>query len=75
MIVFNYNPAFNSLWIILGALGIALIVFLIRKFVPGIKGEDIKEDEEDIAKRNVSNRVVEFKQEEKDEEDESEEDE
>lgn len=74
MVVFNYNPALNSLWIVLGALGIALIVFLIRRFVPGIKGEDIKEDEEDIAKRNVSNRVVEFKPD-ANEEDEDEDDE
>lgn len=62
------NPGLNVVWILLGALGLGLIVFLLRKFIPGLKGEDTIEDEKKVAEDNVKRRIVEYKEEEKDEE-------
>ena len=63
-----YNEALNIVWIILGVLAICLVVFLLRKFIPGLKGEDVTEDEQKVAEDNVKRKTVEFKEEEKDEE-------
>ncbi len=62
------NPGLNVVWILLGAIGLGLIVFLLRKFIPGLKGEDTIEDEKKVAEDNVKRRIVEYKEEEKDEE-------
>ena len=62
------NSGLNVVWILLGALGLGLIVFLLRKFIPGLKGEDTIEDEKKVAEDNVKRRIVEYKEEEKDEE-------
>ena len=61
------NPGLNVVWILLGAIGLGLIVFLLRKFIPGLKGEDTIEDEKKVAEDNVKRRIVEYKEEEKDE--------
>lgn len=68
MIILEYNPAFNILWILLGAIGIGLVVFLLRKFVPGLKGDDTHEDDQKIAEENVKRKIVEFKEEDEEEE-------
>ena len=62
------NPGLNVVWFLLGAIGLGLIVFLLRKFIPGLKGEDTIEDEKKVAEDNVKRRIVEYKEEEKDEE-------
>lgn len=62
------NPGLNVVWILLGAIGLGVIVFLLRKFIPGLKGEDTIEDEKKVAEDNVKRRIVEYKEEEKDEE-------
>lgn len=62
------NSGLNVVWILLGAIGLGLIVFLLRKFIPGLKGEDTIEDEKKVAEDNVKRRIVEYKEEEKDEE-------
>lgn len=55
----------SMLWIALGAAGIALIVFLLRKFVPGLVGEDKSQTEEEIASENVSSKLSSIEEEEK----------
>lgn len=55
----------SMLWIALGAAGIALVVFLLRKFVPGLKGEDKVQTEEEIASENISNKLSSIEEEEK----------
>ena len=47
---------FSMLYVALGAGAIALIVFLLRKYVPGLSGEDKKQTEEEIAEENISNK-------------------
>lgn len=56
---------YSMIWIALGAAGIALIVFLLRKYVPGLKGEDKVQTEEEIASENVSNKLSSIEEEEK----------
>ena len=68
MSLLEANSGLNVVWILLGALGLGLIVFLLRKFIPGLKGEDTIEDEKKVAEDNVKRRIVEYKEEEKDEE-------
>ena len=51
---------FSMLYVALGAGAIALIVFLLRKFVPGLSGEDKKQTEEEIAEENISNKLSTF---------------
>lgn len=55
----------SILWIALGAAGIALLVFILRKYVPGLKGEDKVQTEEEIASENVSNKLSSIEEEEK----------
>ena len=55
----------SILWIALGAAGIALLVFLLRKYVPGLKGEDKEQTEEEIASENISNKLSSIEEEEK----------
>ena len=70
---FLYNPALNIVWILLGVLGICLIVFLLRKFIPGIKGDDQTPlDENKQAEENLKNRLVDVKEEKDENEDEEE---
>ena len=56
---------FSILWIAVGAGVIALIVFLLRKYVPGLKGEDKVQTEEEIASENVTNKLSSIEEEEK----------
>ena len=56
---------FSMLYVALGAGAIALIVFLLRKFVPGLSGEDKKQTEEEIAEENISNKLSSLEEEEK----------
>lgn len=56
---------FSILYVALGAGAIALIVFLLRKFVPGLSGEDKKQTEEEIAEENISNKLSSLEEEEK----------
>ena len=56
---------FSMLYVALGAAGIALIVFLLRKFVPGLSGEDKKQTDEEIANENVKNKLSSLEEEEK----------
>lgn len=55
----------SILWIALGAGGIALLVFLLRKYVPGLSGEDKKQTEEEIASENVTNKLSSLEEEDK----------
>ena len=55
----------SILWIALGAAGIALLVFILRKYVPGLKGEDKEQTEEEIASENISNKLSSIEEEEK----------
>ncbi len=45
------------LWIILGAIGIGVIVFLLRKFIPGLSTPSEPIDEKKQAEEDV-NRVI-----------------
>ena len=56
---------FSMLYVALGAGAIALIVFLLRKYVPGLSGEDKKQTEEEIAEENISNKLSTLEEEEK----------
>ena len=56
---------FSMLYVALGAGVIALIVFLLRKYVPGLSGEDKKQTEEEIAEENISNKLSSLEEEEK----------
>ena len=56
---------FSILWIAVGAGVIALIVFLLRKFVPGLQSEDKNQTEEEIAEENISNKLSSLEEEEK----------
>ena len=56
---------FSMLYVALGAGAIALIVFLLRKYVPGLSGEDKKQTEEEIAEENISNKLSSLEEEEK----------
>ena len=56
---------FSMLYVALGAGAIALIVFLLRKYVPGLSGEDKKQTEEQIAEENISNKLSSLEEEEK----------
>ena len=69
--LFLYNEALNIVWILIGVLVICLIVFLLRKFVPGLQGEEIEEDEKKIAEENIKRKIVEFKENENDENEEN----
>ena len=55
----------SIVWIALGAAGIAFFVFILRKYVPGLKGEDKVQTEEEIASENVSNKLSSIEEEEK----------
>lgn len=48
------------------AVVIAVIVYALRRFIPGLKGEEIPEDPEEIARENI-NRLVVSVEDEKDE--------
>lgn len=48
------------LWISLGACGIALIVFLLKKFVPGLKNNEENKEETSNEENNVDRYVVPF---------------
>ena len=54
----------SMLWIALGAGAIALAVFLLRKYVPGLAGEDKTQTEEEIANENISNKLSSLEEEE-----------
>lgn len=54
----------SMVWIALGAGGIALAVFLLRKYVPGLAGEDKKQTEEEIANENISSKLSSLEEEE-----------
>lgn len=56
---------FSMLYIALGAVVIALIVFLLRKFVPGLVGEDKTQTEEEIAEDNINSKLSSIEEEEK----------
>jgi hypothetical protein len=56
---------FTMIWIALGFGAIALIVFLLRKFVPGLQSEDKNQTEEEIAEENISNKLSSLEEEEK----------
>jgi ammonia channel protein AmtB len=61
----------SIIWIALGACVIALIVFLLRKFVPGLKGdekEEINQDDKEIASENVQARLSSLEDEKKENE-------
>ena len=66
------NPGFYGLFIALGFVLLGVIVFLIRKYVPGIKGEDDSENKTDKekAEENLKNKIVEFKAEDEENKDE-----
>ena len=69
MYILESNAGLYVVWVLLGALALGLIVFLLRKFIPGLKGEDVEEDEQKVAEDNVKRKIVEYKEEqEKDEE-------
>lgn len=55
----------SIVWIALGAAGIALLVFLLRKYIPGLSGDDKKQTDEEIANENVSNKLSSLEEEEK----------
>lgn len=40
------------------AVVIAVIVYALRRFIPGLKGEEIPEDPEEIARENINRLVV-----------------
>lgn len=64
MINFLADFDFSMIYIALGAAGIALVVFLLRKYVPGLSGEDKVQTEEEIAEENVSNKLSSLEEEE-----------
>ncbi|MGN1295074.1 MAG: hypothetical protein ACI4U5_01565 [Bacilli bacterium] len=49
------------LWICLGACGIALVVFLLKKFVPGLSNNSEKEKDEK-EENNIDKYVVPFEE-------------
>ena len=55
---------YSMIYIALGAGAIALIVFLLRKYVPGLSGEEKVQTEEEIAEENVSNKLSSLEEEE-----------
>ena len=65
MIKFLGDFDYTMIYIALAFDAIALIVFLLRKFVPGLSGEDKKQTEEEIAEENVSNKLSSLEEEEK----------
>jgi large-conductance mechanosensitive channel len=66
------KPEFYGIIIAGGFVLIALVVFLIRKYVPGIKEDEPKEkpDEKKQAEDNVKNRLQEFVPEDEEDKDE-----
>lgn len=56
------------------AVVIAVIVYALRRFIPGLKGEEIPEDPEEIARENINRLVVRLENE-KDEDEDKDEDE
>ena len=70
MYILESNAGLYVIWILLGALALGLIVFLLRKFIPGLKGEDVEEDEQKVAEDNVKRKIVEYKEEEQEKDEE-----
>lgn len=70
MYILESNAGLYVVWILLGALALGLIVFLLRKFIPGLKGEDVEEDEQKVAEDNVKRKIVEYKEEEQEKDEE-----
>ena len=54
----------SMVWIALGAGAIALAVFLLRKYIPGLAGEDKTQTEEEIANENISSKLSSLEEEE-----------
>lgn len=66
-------PPYAYVLLIAGGAGlIALIVFLLRKFVPGLGSNDQVADEKTIAEENVQSRIMTLEEENPLEEDEDE---
>lgn len=36
----SYPAYLNIVWVVIGALVIGLVVYLLRKYIPGLKGEE-----------------------------------
>lgn len=51
------------------AVVIAVIVYALRRFIPGLKGEEIPEDPEEIARENINRLVVSVENEKDEDED------
>lgn len=54
----------SMVWIALGAGAIALAVFLLRKYIPGLAGDDKTQTEEEIANENISSKLSSLEEEE-----------
>ncbi len=50
----SYPAYLNIVWVVIGALVIGLVVYLLRKYIPGLKGEEApQKDEKEVAEENV----------------------
>lgn len=50
----SYPAYLNIVWVVIGALAIGLIVFLLRKYIPGLKGEEEPaKDDKQTAEENL----------------------
>lgn len=56
--MFLADSEYLMLWIVLGILAIALLVFLLRKFVPGLGFEEEEVDEKKQIEEEVNRYIV-----------------
>lgn len=63
MILLDFDFTIIYIVAIVGA--IALVVFLLRKFVPGLRGTDKKQSDKEIAEENINNKLSSLEEEEK----------
>lgn len=63
----SYPAYLNIVWVVIGALAIGLIVFLLRKYIPGLKGEEepVKDDKQ-TAEENLKAKLGTLEEENKD---------
>lgn len=67
----SYPAYLNIVWVVIGALVIGLVVYLLRKYIPGLKGEEAPaKDEKEVAEENVKAKLGSLEEEKIDEDEE-----
>lgn len=67
----SYPAYLNIVWVVIGALVIGLVVYLLRKYIPGLKGEEQpQKDDKEVAEENLKAKLGSLEDEKVEDEDE-----